>query len=587
MDQSMTPIERTVFVNSQGPSVRSSDGQAMSRRWLYEVVYATLVAGAAALALSPVLRHSGWPLNQGTTAPLLLVQIYAAHIRHLDLIPVWSSSDELGLGTPVLLFYHRAFFYLAGLISVLFGLGLKTSVVLTIAIFLAVGAYGMRLSLGLVTDSRLLCTVGSLGFLFTNYVFTDWLDPRGDLAEFSALMVVPWLLYCCLNLVKNRRFSFLLIPVMVLLVNAHSATASRFLVHTRRCLCDFRGGRQAPWASGSRCAAGHISGGIALLLAPILLAQLRFLHSYDPQTKNVSAPFMISEQFVSFGKYFYDSTHRWFSPNQYPPQHNFVQIDFAIWIPIVASMAVLAWSLTTKSRRRDRWRRIFDSFDRPVVVFLVVSLALYLFLQLRVSYFVYRLFTPLKVINFPWRMLAFITPIAIILIILIADHVMRSHPKKIVWGSMAGLWLASLVVLSPTFSSTYGLLAAPRPFSPMTLFTAPNYVDYQSYHWTPLYDVFLPKLFAPNGHEVGSGAELFDYAVLHKHQDGAQSLSRVPCTVVAPRHAAFETLQLQFSVSCSGRTRVALPISYNEYSSVFVENGGGKSSANPLFSCSH
>ena len=79
-----------------------------------------------------MLRHSGWPLNQGTTAPLVLVQIYAAHIRHLDLIPVWSSSDELGLGSPVLLFYHRAFFYIAGFISV-FGLGLKASVVLTVA----------------------------------------------------------------------------------------------------------------------------------------------------------------------------------------------------------------------------------------------------------------------------------------------------------------------------------------------------------------------------------------------------------------------------------------------------------------------
>ena len=396
-------------------------------------------------------------------------------------------------------------------------------------------------------------------------------------------MVVPWLLYCCLNLVKNRRVSFLLIPVMVLLVNAHSATALVSLFTLAVAFVTFVAVAKLP---GLRAVAVRLVisvAGTALLLAPILLAQLRFLHSYDPQTKNVSAPFMISEQFVNFGKYFYDSTHRWFSPNQSPPQHNFVQIDFAIWIPIVASMAVLAWSLTTESHRRDRWRRIFDSFDRPVVVFLVVSLALYLFLQLRVSYFVYRLFTPLKVINFPWRMLAFITPIAIILIVLIADHVMRSHPKKIVWGSIAGLWLASLVVLSPTFSSSYGLLAAPRPFSPMTLFTAPTYVDYQSYHWTPLYDVFLPKLFAPNGHEVGSAAELFDYALLHKHQNGAQSLSRVPCTVVAPRHAAFETLQLQFSVSCSGRTRVALPISYNEYSSVFVENGGKNLRQIPYF----
>src|ERR1700729_3655032 len=125
----MTANERMMSVRSEGPLARSSEGPVMLRKWQYEAVYATLVAGAAALALSPVLRHSGWPLNQGATAPLLLVQIYAAHIRHLDLIPVWSSSDELGLGSPVLLFYHRAFFYFAGLISVLFGLGLKTSVV--------------------------------------------------------------------------------------------------------------------------------------------------------------------------------------------------------------------------------------------------------------------------------------------------------------------------------------------------------------------------------------------------------------------------------------------------------------------------
>ena len=440
-----------------------------------------LVAGAAGLALSPVLRHSGWPLNQGGTAPLLLVQMYAAHIRHLDLIPVWSSSDEFGLGSPVLLFYHRAFFYIAGLISV-FGPGLKTSVVLTIAIFLAVGAYGMRRSIGLVTDSRLLCTVGSLGFLFANYVFTDWLDPRGDLAEFSAVMVVPWLLYCCLNLVKNRRVSFLLIPVMVLLVNAHSAIALLSLFTLAVSFVTFVAVAKLP---GLRAVAVRLViavAGTALLLAPILLAELRFLHSYDPQTKNASAPYMISEQFVSFGKYFYDSTHRWFSPTPFgpPPQYNFVQIDFAIWIPIVAAVAALAWSLTTKAHRRDRWRRLFDSFDRPVVLFLLVSLAVYLFLQLRFSYFVYRLFTPLKVVNFPWRMLAFITPIGLILIILIADHVMRAHPQKIVWGSVAGLWLASLVVLSPINSSSYGLLAPPRPFSSMTLFTAPKYVDYQS-----------------------------------------------------------------------------------------------------------
>jgi hypothetical protein len=212
-------------VTQDGRPPGNETGSALTeRRWAYELGYATLVAGAAALILSPVVRRSGWPWNQGTTAPLLLVQMYAAHFRHLDFLPVWSSTDGDGLGSPVLLYYHRTFFYIAGLIYAVFG-GLKPSVVATIAIFLAAGAYGMRCALGVVTNSRLLCTVGSVGFLFTNYVFTDWLDPRGDLAEFSALMIVPWLLYWCLNLVKHRRVSFVLIPIMILLVNAHSGIA--------------------------------------------------------------------------------------------------------------------------------------------------------------------------------------------------------------------------------------------------------------------------------------------------------------------------------------------------------------------------
>ena len=144
----------------------------------------------------------------------------------------------------------------------------------------------MRQALGIVTNSRLLRTVGSLGFLFTNYVFTDWLDPRGDLAEFSALMIVPWLLYWCLNLVKYRRLSFVLIPVMVLLVNAHSAIALTSLFTLLIALvafvtfAGFRGLR----AIGLRLTASVA--GITLLLAPTLLAELRFSQFYDPQTKN-------------------------------------------------------------------------------------------------------------------------------------------------------------------------------------------------------------------------------------------------------------------------------------------------------------
>ena len=70
---------------------------------------------------------------------------------------------------------------------------------------------------------------------------------------------------------------------------------------------------------------------------------------------------------------------------------------------------------------------------------------------------------------------------------------------------------------------------------------------------------------------------------LHRHQSGAQSLSRVRCTVVGPSHAAFETLQLTFSVTCGGATRLALPISINAYSKVFVKKAGGGLRQIPYF----
>ena len=226
---------RTDTQSKDDDSRESITPTLLERRWVSEIGYAILLAGAVTLVLSPVLRRSGWLLDQGTTGPLLLVQMYAAHIRHLDLFPVWSSSDGVGMGSPILLYYHHLFFYLAGTLSLL-GLGLKASVVTAIAIFLVIGAYGMRRVLTLVTTSRLLCVVGSLGFLFTNYIFTDWFVPRGDPAEFSALMIVPWLLYWCLALVKFQRFSYLIIPIMVLLLNAHSAIALDFALPAGDCL---------------------------------------------------------------------------------------------------------------------------------------------------------------------------------------------------------------------------------------------------------------------------------------------------------------------------------------------------------------
>ena len=129
------------------------------------------------------------------------------------------------------------------------------------------------------------------------------------------------------------------------------------------------------------------------------------------QTKNTIV-FKASQQFVSIGSYFYDSMHRWLEPTT---TTYFVQIDFAIWGSLAAAVIGIGVYWIPKGHRPRRWS-LPASLDWPVALMLVVSIAIYLFLQLPISAFAYRLLPPLEVINFPWRMLALITPIGIIIV---------------------------------------------------------------------------------------------------------------------------------------------------------------------------
>ena len=455
----------------------------------------------------------------------------------------------------------------------------------------------MRLALSVVTRRSILIVTGSIGFLFTNYAFTDWLDPRGDLGEFAAMMLVPWLIYWCLKLVKSEEVSLLFIPVVFLLENTHSAIAlvSVFSIGVALALFLAFNGKAGLLRVWRRLVLVG-SATIALLL-PLLIAQYRFFSVYDPQTKNVSQ-FTIQTDFVDPWHYLYDGSHRWYAADQLPPLHNFVQIDFAIWIPLVAFALIFAGSALLLSRQnKDRTLEDHVTLDpRPRVLwFLVVCLALYLFLQLRVSYFVYRLLPPLQVINFPWRMLAFITPLSVVLLGVIADHLMSRHPSRWLWPVLCLGWLGALIATSPVvatvptfyevhFGAGYRVtkqpLAPPGQFPSINVFKAPQSIDNRTFHGFvivppygigPLYNVFLPKATDSHGHEID---DLYPYAVLNKNEPFGGSLTHIPCKIVGATNA-FETLQLTFRVSCAAPTELALPVSINPSSSVFVVTKSG------------
>jgi hypothetical protein len=76
-------------------------------------------------------------------------------------------------------------------------------------------------------------------------------------------------------------------------------------------------------------------------------------------------------------------------------------------------------------------------------------LALYLFLQLHISYFVYQLLPPLQVINWLWRMLAFITPLAILLLAVPVDSLASRYPNRTLWFVLSMGWIIALILPSP------------------------------------------------------------------------------------------------------------------------------------------
>ncbi len=574
LERAKNEVRPDAGMAERGPiPVPRPSGLLLERSWVFEILYAVLVVGAAALALSLVGRRSGWPISQAFNDQFIIVSLYAAHFRHLDLFPVWSSSDGLGLGTPVLLYYQKTFFYVAGVLLILLGGAMKPALVISTGLFMVIGAYGMRLALGLLTKSRMLIVVGSIGILFTNYAFTDWL-PRGDLPEFSAMMIVPWLLYWCLNLVKRGRVSLLLIVVVPALVDAHSAIGLVSIVHHGGGGCDLprplgverppcrmattgdrRGGGHRPPRSDTDGRAAHGS-----QLRPRLQGHPRRLDL--PGLRPIR--FLLRQRHLSLA-----------GERSGPrPPDRLRHLD-------PPGRRSIGPRCDPSDHRADHGgRHLRRHIDVPSVAFLAIAAVIYLVLQLHATAPIYRLLSPLKAIDFAYRMLTFIIPIGILLVVLGADVLFRRFPRSTTLRLASVAWLASLVLLSPltsTWTTTYGLLAGPDQFPSLALSKPPARIDFASYGgyfsfggW--LFLEYLPKVYLPGGDELYNDGPL--YTRLHRHQDDA-SLTSVPCTLTPPGSVPLESLSLTFRVTCAKPTLVALPVTYNGFSSVYVRDARG------------
>ena len=490
----------------------------------------------AMLCLLPVLTQKGWPVNGEGLSFMTRTEMYAQHFRHGDLFPIWSA-DTYGIGAPLPLYYQKSFYYVAAWLLMIFG-SIKIALILTLLGFMLAGMYGLRRCLQLLTKNPYLIALGPLLLVTNNYISQLWYL-KGAMAEFSAAMIVPWLVWWCLSLLKNRTFSWWIVPILFVLFNAHNAV---FLFAPIPLIAAYgiylyKEGHDAWLGSRIHLAISVIALGV--LLAPELLLQRYFLKYYNPAR--------ISEHGYRTSENFPNARHYLFSQG------------YGAWL--LLSVLVLVAIILVVTRRKSlsgHWYR--DSVPQ----FLAATLVGFVFLYLPLSRPLYTHVKLLEVIQFPTRLLAYILPLTLLVIIFLGEKI----PNKRLAASAGALWLGVSLLFSPVFFTSRGSI-------PTKLFYYYQLDGFRSGHvWPkPALAEYLPRVY-DNGRELDSQQLLSLYDALQR-SDGSQPklLTGGPCQTSWQRSTTYEPQKMVFSITCSSSASIALPISYNDFTDIRRSDG--------------
>ena len=517
-----------------------------------EFFWFTVVACIAILvALSPVLTQRGWPQNHEGITFFVRTQVWAQHFIEGDIFPVWSSTDGHGYGTPMPTYYHKLFYSVSAPLLLVTGSN-KLAIVIALTIFMLVGAFGMRAAAKLISTNKFIYNAAPFVFIFSNYLFTNWLI-RGAMAELSAMAIVPWLLWWCMKLILQKRFSYWVIIIMVALFYAHNAIALvalpipvlAFFIYLARVYKSEKNKIllfKKPLISGLIFAAAVI---------PSLVLQHFMNKDYNPADKITQNDFLVSSQFQNPIKYLIDSDYAWMSASSFTDYT--VQIAWPLWVACVV-LTILFFGVWIRSRVSGKK----VNMKPPIAVIFISVLALmYLFLQLPVSGWVYDIVPLIANIQFPWRMLALITPLLILLTVWLLENISAKwfRPKILTSiGTVAAIfWVVLSVAMSPIFVND----------------TRERSVQYTAPGWMVFYELgeYTPTTFRSDGSEMDMNSLRAAYDKLS--QEGVQK-GLGECRIVH-EYVPYEGLRREYEMSCSQPATIKLPLSYSRYTQLFVD----------------
>ena len=403
--------------------------------WL--VLVATVVW--VALLLVPVLSHRGWPHNHDSLAPVsrmaaLLGQWQAGHW-----LPVWSTHQQDGLGSPMVILYHKLHMYLSTAILVVTG-HVKAALVLPIALFMSTGIGGMVFCLRqfLGPRHRMLQWVVAAMLPATNYASLDWFV-RGAAAEFAAMMILPWIFGWCARLLVRGVWQVWIGLAVGLLALAHS-TLGMFALLPLGMACALAAVR---WRTHVRHWIKPMAVSVCLgllVVAPFVLPMAAMARFNMIERLSIPPHFVPRMNMVHWTEFFWNAGWHW--GDTYEMNY---QIDLALLL--LSPLLLLFFFRRRPWSGSDEARSASDR--RVLSLFLLSTLAVMGWLQTSSAFWVYDVVPGAALLQFSWRLLAFLTVAALVCagvaLAEISDALGARFGRR---GFAAGLVLALFATLS-------------------------------------------------------------------------------------------------------------------------------------------
>jgi hypothetical protein len=511
--------------------------QLQGTLWSTALFFA-LASISIVLFLWPVINHAGWPHNHEFLSGAFRITIYSSAMLNADLLPIWLASDVYGMGSAMPLLYHKLFSFIAATFYILSG-SLKLSVILTLALLGYLGIFGLY-KISIELGARFYeSAIVSIMFPHLNYSVTDWLI-RGAFSEYAALCLTPYLIWWSLRLVTKNVFGLAIAPILILLFLAHSIVAFYAMItigvaFLAYCLCNHGQITRTFTAPilASLLFAVFIGPILALMIIVMKHTNHRFLHMYKP-----------TQEFQPFSRYLFDSVYHW----GLTWRGFTVQLDIGVLLGILVALALWLFFRMITTQRLVPQDQTHDHPDRQntALIFILLLLMVYLILQLPISAPVYEKIPGMDYIQFPWRLLGFISVLSVTLFTA-ANLRLRAYAPSLAM---------SLVALVSTGTIVNNVL---RPIE-YQWFTPEEVENPPPSSWPEYWPLFTSDQNFSNA-DLRHHASMLDNFLQTYASVGIEQIDGHDCTLSAVVNGRY--LQRTFQVACTKSSIIALPITYS------------------------